>query len=137
MEKDKGLLLGNFDEKTEFKETDEVWFNFEFKNERIRFSTIPMKNTKSEAETKKEEQELEELAMRRYQDNVIQATLTRIMKSHNGKKVQHSWLINEVSKQIIDFTAQPHQIKGNLEKVIEKGIIKRDEKEGNLYIYVA
>jgi DNA-binding MarR family transcriptional regulator len=136
LEREKGLLLGNFDDTTEFKETDEVWFNFEFKNEHVRFSTIPMKNKKSEAETKKE-QEIEELAMKKCQDNIIQAILTKIMKSHNGKKVQHSWLINEVSNQIIDFKAQPHQIKENIEKLIEKGFIKRDENEGNLYMYVA
>ena len=45
------------------------------------------------------------------------------MKSQHGKKVQHSWLVNEVSNQITDFKAQPHQIKENIEKIIEKNII--------------
>jgi hypothetical protein len=136
LERDKGLLLGNFDDTTVFKETDEVWFNFEFKNEHLRFNTIPMKIQKSDTETKKE-QEIEELTIRKYQDNIIQATLTRIMKSQNGKKVQHSWLINEVSNQIILFKAQPHQIKENIEKIIEKNVIKRDEDDGSCYMYIA
>ena len=59
------------------------------------------------------------------------------MKSQNGKKVQHTWLINEVSNQIEDFNAQPHQIKENIEKLIEKIVIKRDEKESNCYVYLA
>ena len=70
------------------------------------------------------------------QDNIIQAKLTTIMKSHHGKKVQHSWLVNEVSNQITDFKAQPHQIKENIEKIIEKNIIKRDEKEFSCYVYI-
>ena len=136
LERDKGLLLGNFDEKEGFKETDEVWFNFDFKNDHLRFSTMPVKIKKSEAEIKKEE-EMDKINIQKYQNNIIQATTTRIMKSQYGKKVQHTWLINEVSNQIELFNAQPHQIKENIEKLIEKGIIKRDEKESNCYVYLA
>ena len=136
LERDKGLLLGNFDENKEFKETDEVWFNFDFKNDHLRFNTMPIKIKKNEAEIK-EEEEMEKIYNKRYQDNLIQSTLTRIMKSHNGKKVQHAWLINETSNQIKLFKAQPHQIKENIEKIIEKNIIKRDEKEVSCYEYIA
>ena len=135
--KDKGLILGNFEDKTtEFKETDEVWFNFEFKNNHLRFSTMPLNIKRSESEIKKEEK-IDELTIKRYQDNIIQSTIARIMKGNNGKKVQHVWLINEVSKQILLFNAQPQQIKENIEKLIEKGIIKRDEEESSCYIYIA
>jgi hypothetical protein len=136
LERDKGLLLGNFDEKAEFKETDEVWFNFDFKNEHLRFNTISMNIKKSENEINKEK-ENEELIIKKKQDNIIQATLTRIMKSQHGKKVQHSWLVNEVSEQITEFKAQPHQIKLNIEKIIEKNVIKRDEDDGSCYMYIA
>ena len=137
-QKDKGLLLGNFDDKTiQFKETDEVWFNLEFKNNHLRFSTMPLNIKRNESEIKKDEK-LDELTIKRYQDNIIQSTLARIMKANNGKKVQHIWLINEVSKQILLFNVQPQQIKENIEKLIEKGIImKRDEKESSCYVYIA
>ena len=136
-QKDKGLILGNFDEKTiEFTETDEVWFNFEFKNNHLRLSTMPLNIKKSDNLIKNEEK-IEELAIKRYQDNIIQSTIVRIMKGNNGKKVQHVWLINEVSKQIILFNAQPQQIKENIEKIIEKNIIKRDEKESSCYVYIS
>jgi len=37
--KDKGLLLGNFDENNKaFKETDEFWFNFDFNSKKSRFN---------------------------------------------------------------------------------------------------
>jgi hypothetical protein len=136
LERDKGLLLGNFNEKEEFKETDEVCFNFDFNYEHLRFKTIPMNIKKSESEIKKE-QDNEKLIIQRMHDNIIQATLTRIMKSQHGKKVQHSWLVNEVSEQITEFKAQPHQIKLNIEKIIEKNVIKRDEDDGSCYMYIA
>ena len=86
---------------------------------------------------KKKEEEMDKINIQKYQNNIIQATTTRIMKSQYGKKVQHTWLINEVSNQIEDFNAQPHQIKENIEKLIEKNVIKRDEKESNCYVYLA
>ena len=136
-QKDKGLLLGNFDDKTtKFKETDEVWFNNEFTNNHLRFSTMPLNIKRSENEIKNEEK-IDELTIKRYQDNIIQSTIVRIMKANNGKKVQHVWLLNEVSKHIILFNVQPQQIKENIEKIIEKGIIKRDEKKSSCYIYIA
>ena len=59
------------------------------------------------------------------------------MKGLNGKQVQHSWLINEVSNQINLFNVQPQQIKDNIEKLIEKNIIKRGETDKSYYEYIA
>jgi len=47
------------------------------------------------------------------------------------------WLVNETFKQIELFKAQPQQIKENIEKLIEKNIIKRDEKDRTCYDYIA
>ena len=136
-QKDKGILLGNFDDKTLiFKEDDEVWLNNDFKGSKLRFNTIPLNIKRSEKEIKDEEN-LDELIAKKYQDNIIQAPTTRIMKGLNGQKVQHSWLINEVSNQINLFNAQPQQIKDNIEKLIEKNIIKRGEKDKSYYEYIA
>ena len=136
-QKDKGILLGNFDDKTLiFKEDDEVWLNNDFKGSKLRFNTIPLNIKRSEKEIKDEEN-LDELIAKKYQDNIIQSTTTRIMKGLNGQKVQHSWLINEVSNQINLFNAQPQQIKDNIEKLIEKNIIKRGEKDKSYYEYIA
>ena len=99
-EKSKGLILGTFNEKTkEFKETDEISFNKNFTYARQKFQTLPLVLKKSAGEAK--EIELEEAQItKRYQDNILQATLTRIMKSRIGQKTTHVWLINEASKQI-------------------------------------
>ncbi len=135
-QKDKGLIFGNFDENTkEFKENDEFWFNYDFNTQNIKFLTLPFNIKKSEKELKKEEES--KINIRQLQNNIIQSTLSRIMKSKNGQKVEHIWLINEVSKQINLFIAQPNQIKENIEKLIEKSIIKRFKDDKSCYEYNA
>jgi hypothetical protein len=59
------------------------------------------------------------------------------MKSRINVKTPHGWLINETAKQIEIFKAQPMQIKDNIEKLIEKQIIKRNDKDRNCYDYIA
>ena len=75
--------------------------------------------------------------IKRYQDNILQATITRIMKSRIGQETNHVWLLNETDRQIDLFKAQPQQIKENIEKLIEKNIIKRSRKNGSIYEYIA
>ena len=135
--KEKGLILGTFnDEKKEFKETDEIYFNKNFSFPRQKFITIPLPIKKSAAEEKEAEMEEAQIT-KRYQDNILQATLTRIMKSRIGQKTTHVWIVNETSKQIDLFRAQPQQIKENIEKLIEKNIMKRAETDRTCYEYIA
>ena len=135
--KEKGLILGTFDANTkEFKESDEISFNYNFCYNRQKFNTLPLLSKKSAAE--KKETELEEAQItKRYQDNILQATLTRIMKSRIGQRTTHVWLINEAAKQIDLFKAQPQQIKENIEKLIEKNIMKRADNDRTCYDYIA
>ena len=134
---EKGIILGTFDaQKKEFKESDTITINKNCTVARQKFNTIPLAIKKSAAEIR--ENELEEAQItKRYQDNILQATLTRIMKSRIGQTTTHVWLINEASKQIDLFKAQPQQIKENIEKLIEKNIIKRSDKNRTCYDYIA
>ena len=59
------------------------------------------------------------------------------MKSRYKLKTTHTWLISEAAKQIDLFKAQPQQIKENIEKLIEKSIIKRGVSDRNCYEYIA
>ncbi len=92
---------------------------------------------------KKTEQQLndEEKASKReyerYEGYLIQSNLIRIMKSRIGQVTTHNWLVSEAIKQIDRLKAQPQQIKENIEKLIEKNCIKRDEKNKGCYEYVA
>ena len=136
-QKEKGLILGNFDDRTkEFKETDEISFNKDFTFARQKFQTLPLPPKKSAEEER--EAELDDAKIQqRYQDNILQATLTRIMKSRVGQRTTHVWLINEASRQIDLFRAQPQQIKESIEKLIEKNVMKRDENDRTCYDYIA
>ena len=136
-QKEKGLILGNFDDRTkEFKETDEISFNKDFTFARQKFQTLPLVLKKSAEEERKDELE-DAMIQQRYQDNILQATLTRIMKSRVGQRTTHVWLINEAARQIDLFRAQPQQIKESIEKLIEKNIMKRDENDRTCYEYIA
>ena len=131
---DKGVILANIDpEKKEFKPETEISINKNFSVVHQRFNTFPLPQKKSAAEIQATEVEEAQIT-KRYQDNILQATLTRIMKSRIGTKTSHVWLVNESAKQIDLFKAQPQQIKENIEKLIEKNIIKRD---GGNYDYIA
>ena len=132
-----GIILGNFDAQTkEFKETDEISLNKNFVCSRIKISTIPLPPKKSASEIKAAELE-EAQIIKRYQDNILQASLTRIMKSRIGQETTHVWLVSEAAKQIDLFKAQPQQIKENIEKLIEKNVIKRNAKNRTCYDYIA
>ena len=134
---DKGIIIGTFNGETkEFKETDKIKINVNFICERIKFSTIPLSKKKSDSELKKEEKE-EKIIIKKYEDNILQSTIARIMKSRIGVETNHSWLVGETSKQVNLFKAQPQQIKENIEKLIEKNIIKRTNKDGSCYEYIA
>ena len=131
---DKGLIVGTFSK--EFKETDEISLNKNFTCSRMKIQTIPLPQKKSATEQKQAELE-EAQIIKRYQDNILQATLTRIMKSRIGQETSHVWLVNEAAKQIDLFKAQPQQIKENIEKLIEKNVIKRNDKNRTCYDYIA
>jgi DNA-binding MarR family transcriptional regulator len=134
---EKGVIIGTFDPKEKyFKKTDTITINKNFTVSRQKFITLPQSVKKSDAETKENEKEEAQIT-RRYQDNIIQATLTRIMKSRIGQVTTHVWLINEASRQIDLFNAQPQQIKESIEKLIEKNIIKRDDHNKSNYEYIA
>ena len=60
--------------------------------------------------------------------------MLRIIKSRIGQEITNQWLVRETSKQIDLFKVEPIQIRGNIEKHIEKGIINR---KGFKYEYIA
>ena len=133
----KGVIIGSFIGETKnFKENDTISINKDFTVSYRKFNTLPLNLKKSEKE-KKETELAEEIIIKRYQKNILQATITRIMKSRIGQITTNDWLLNETSKQIDLFKAQPHQIKENIEELIEKNIIKRAENNNSCYEYIA
>jgi hypothetical protein len=112
----------------ELKLEDEFCINKNFSISRLKIDTKPLKKIT-------ESQELEEeIILKRKKNYIIQATITRIMKSRIGQETPHNVLVELTVKQIDLFTAQPREIKEMSEKLIEKNIIKR-KKDG--YVYIA
>ena len=101
-----------------------------------KFITIPMPKKKTEQQLN-EEEKASQKEYQKYQEYLIQSNLVRIMKSRIGQVTSHNWLVSEAIKQIDRLKAQPQMIKDNIEKLIEKNCIKRDEKNRGCYEYVA
>ena len=130
----KGVIIANIEQEIkEFKNTTEISINKDFSITQQRFNTLSLPNKKIESEIRETNAE-EAKSIKIYEDNIIQAKLTRIMKGRIGKETTHVWLVNETAKQIYLFKAEPQQIKENIEKLIEKNIIKRNYSS---YEYIA
>ena len=132
-----GIIIKTFKPKNkEFNEDDEVSINMNVNTQKLKFNTISLPTKKTEKELK-EQEEKDEIVQKKYKDNIIQAAITRIMKSRIGQITTHDWLVSETSKQIGLFVAQPPTIKMSIEKLIEKNIIKRNAKKSNCYDYIS
>mmetsp|Transcript_82470 Transcript_82470/g.229897 ORF Transcript_82470/g.229897 Transcript_82470/m.229897 type:complete len:757 (+) Transcript_82470:83-2353(+) len=66
--------------------------------------------------------------------HVIDAAIVRIMKSR--RTLDHNSLLEDVFRQCTLFKPQPSQVKQQLEHLIEREFLKRDEEKRNVYIYL-
>ncbi|EXJ76725.1 uncharacterized protein A1O5_01233 [Cladophialophora psammophila CBS 110553] len=110
-------------------ETDTFTFSQSFSDQklRIKINQIQLKETKEE----NKETHIRVAADRHYE---TQAAIVRIMKSR--KKIGHNELIVEVIKATMSRgVLDQADIKRNIEKLIEKDYMEREE--GNTYSYVA
>ena len=132
---DKGIIIGIFDGKTkEFKESDKICINKNFLCSKKNFTTLPISKKQLAEQIKKEFRDRE--ILKRYEDNILQATMTRIMKSRIGQKTTHLRLVEETAKQVNLFKAHPEKIKENIEELIFKSVIKRSQKDHACYEYI-
>ncbi|KAJ1670490.1 hypothetical protein EV182_008172, partial [Spiromyces aspiralis] len=68
--------------------------------------------------------------------HLIQAAIVRIMKAR--KTMSHMDLINEVVNQLISrFQPQPKNIKRQIEVLIEKDYLERNEEMPDHYNYIS
>ena len=132
----KGVINPINTESKDFKENDEFKINTDFKNQKIRFSTIPLPKKKTQAEIDNEEKQ-SEIDYQKYRKSLIKSNLVRIMKARIGQETTHSWLVGETAKQITIIKAQPQEIKAMIEKLIEDDFLKRNENKKDCYEYVA
>mmetsp|Transcript_3091 Transcript_3091/g.7150 ORF Transcript_3091/g.7150 Transcript_3091/m.7150 type:complete len:760 (-) Transcript_3091:39-2318(-) len=102
--------------------------NSKFTSEKMKVAISLIKKEEKVAETTA----LAEAPVER--KHVIDAAIVRIMKSRN--KLEHNSLLEEVFRQCTLFKPQPAQIKSQIEHLIEREFLKRDDSNRSIYIYL-
>jgi hypothetical protein len=132
-----GLISSNMKEsEKELNNNHIISINKNFEPLNLKLNCLPGLYKKPIDEAKQQEQQ-EAQNLKAYHNMIIDAYLTRIMKGRIGKKTTHLELVNECSKQIEIFVAQPSQIKDRIENLIEKQILRRDENDHSKYHYIS
>lgn len=130
----KGVIIDSFNgENKTFNEKDTISINKCFSVSLQKFSTLPVD---LKPEKVKILLEYEEEFYKRYKNNIIQSTMTRIMKSRIGEITTTLWLIDETIKQIYLFEAQVEEIKENIGRLIDKNIIRMSKNYNDSYEYI-
>ena len=139
-ELNEGVILANIDpDKREFKPKTEISINKDFNISNKIFNTILNNEKDSYWQFKIEENkkaEGKEKQIKQFNNYIIQAALTRIMKRRIGQNTTHLILVNETYKEIELFKAKPELIEENIVKLIESHVIRK-KNGGRLYEYNA
>jgi Cullin, a subunit of E3 ubiquitin ligase len=87
---------------------------------------ITEKSKKTEVSNKEDDKAIEN--DRKY---ILDSVIVRIAKGR--KQIKHQELITEVIRQVDHFRPQPPMIKGQIESLIQREFLARDEKDKTLY----
>lgn len=118
-------------------EENSVSINRNFSNSNIKFSIIPVVSVKKTKDQMDIDRENDEKMKQRYEDQMLDATITRIMKGRIGKETCHSFLIHEVQRQIELFLPKVEHIKSRIERLIEGNFIRRTNGFADMYEYIS
>lgn len=120
------LLVADTEEK-KLEDSTKLSVNSKFTNDKIKISVALIKEREKVEETKAVEAPVE-------RKHVVDAAIVRIMKTR--KRLDHNSLLVEVAKQCTLFRPQPPQIKVQIENLIDRAFLKRDEERRDIYIYM-
>ena len=110
-------------------EEESITINSEFNSGICRVNFIP-KHAKHEETTSNEDDKAVEIERKCILDLVI----VRIAKER--KSIKHEDLITEIIRQVNSFKPQPHIIKSQIESLIQRDFLARDENDKSLYVYL-
>lgn len=85
-------------------------------------------------EGEKEKESSDSAAIQQERGSLIDAAVVRVMKSRKTMRLND--LLSDTVKILHLFRPQPGQIKGRIESLIERGYMKRDDKDMTLFIYL-
>ena len=89
----------------------------------------PKKVKKTKVVNEEDEKAIEN--ERRY---ILNSVIVRIAKGR--KQIKHQELTTEIIRQVTHFKPQPPMIKSQIESLIQREFLARDEKDKDLYIYL-
>eukprot|EP00361_Fabrea_salina_P007359 CAMPEP_0202440492 /NCGR_PEP_ID=MMETSP1345-20130828/36726_1 /ASSEMBLY_ACC=CAM_ASM_000843 /TAXON_ID=342563 /ORGANISM="Fabrea Fabrea salina" /LENGTH=737 /DNA_ID=CAMNT_0049055097 /DNA_START=1 /DNA_END=2214 /DNA_ORIENTATION=+ len=108
---------------------DQITVNSDFHTTSLRVNYVPKKVKKCESNTKEEEQ-----AIQSERKNILDSVIVRIAKSR--RVIKHQELVAEVIRQVSHFRPQPTMIKTQIESLIQREFLARDEKDRATYNYI-
>lgn len=111
-------------------EDDEpISVNSAFASQSVRVNYIPKKVKKIDVDTKEDDQ-----AITAERKNILDAVIVRIMKGR--RRCGHQELLQEVMRQVNHFRPQPPMIKAQIESLIQREFLARDEADRSVYNYI-
>lgn len=122
------LLLKQSSGKT-INDDEEIKINPDFNSASLKVTFLPKKVKKAEVANKEDDKAVEN--ERRF---ILDSVIVRIAKGR--KTIKHPELISEVLRQVTHFKPQPPMIKAQIESLIQREFLTRDEKDKSLYIYL-
>jgi cullin 3 len=108
---------------------ESISLNLKFASATVKNNFLPKRVKKVESENKDDDKAIE--SERKF---VIDSVIVRIAKGR--KTIKHAELIGEVLKQVTMFKPQPVMIKAQIESLIQREFLKRDDDDKSLYIYL-
>jgi cullin 3 len=122
------LLLKQSSGKT-INDDEEIKVNPDFNSSSIKNTFLPKKVKKAEVVNKEDDKAIEN--ERKF---ILDSVIVRIAKGR--KTIKHTDLMTEVMRQVTHFKPQPPMVKAQIESLIQREFLRRDEQDKSLYIYL-
>eukprot|EP00358_Blepharisma_japonicum_P000469 CAMPEP_0202949020 /NCGR_PEP_ID=MMETSP1395-20130829/14862_1 /ASSEMBLY_ACC=CAM_ASM_000871 /TAXON_ID=5961 /ORGANISM="Blepharisma japonicum, Strain Stock R1072" /LENGTH=743 /DNA_ID=CAMNT_0049651657 /DNA_START=12 /DNA_END=2243 /DNA_ORIENTATION=+ len=108
---------------------DLITINEDFQSQTLRVNYIPKKVKKTESSAKEDE-----IAITAERKNILDSVIVRIAKAR--RVIKHQELVTEVIRQVNHFRPQPQMIKTQIESLIQREFLARDENDRSIYNYI-
>lgn len=130
----KNFLNKSNPKKPTFNDNDTISLNLQFDSRSVRCNFIPSKTKKKVTLEPTADEVTMQKRIRKERAFVIQSKIVKIMKAHKSSTVQD--LILQVIQHITMFKADPPMIKDQIEALISKNYMARDNENAKILIYV-
>lgn len=112
-----------------FDDNELITLNLSFQSNSFRVDYFPKKVKKVQEFSEKDEE-----AIKNERKHIIDSVIVRIAKAR--RVIKHNELIAEVIKQVDLFKPQPSLIKLEIESLIQRDFLARDENDRSTYNYI-